>query len=153
MAGFYAPFDIEVAEFSRSLPCKWTHGASHPLEGQNYNYGCHGGNWGSVSLLVATAPNQPEYIDNVRLIWRNWSNETDPRITDADTAQRFVNAVASHFIAPAEVVEVTDKFMRGEKMGWRSGNMQLTISTHQIGGETIHRLEIATRGAQLASTR
>lgn len=142
--GFYSPFAEETQDLVRSLPCEWTHGTAAPLDGETYDFGCHGGRWGSVSLLVDAAEHAPNYIQRVRLIWRSW-DEADPRLSDADIANAFVRELTSRFVAPQLAPEIEQTFMMGKKKAWRSDVAELQVVSYPTEREQIHRLEIKLR--------
>jgi hypothetical protein len=142
--GFYSPFAEETQDLVKSLPCEWTHGQAAPLEGETYDFGCHGGRWGSVSLLVDAADHAPDYIERVRLIWRSWDN-ADPRVSDADVASFFVREITSRFVAPQIAGEIEQSFMSGDKKAWQSNVAELHVVSYPTSREQVHRLEIKLR--------
>lgn len=140
-AGFYAPFSVEKEELMRSLPCTWVHNKSAPTDTTQYDFGCHAGTWGTVSLYLNEARHDPGYISAVRLIWREWQ-AGNPYSSDKPVAQKFLKEVTERFTSPQLATQLAEDFFGQADQTYDAGPFLVTYTFTTGQHQNTHRLSI-----------
>ncbi len=134
-------FEEEKISVLKNLQCAWTYGASSAHEVQSYDFGCRGGNFASVNLLIDRDNIEPEKIRTIRLIWQE-NDRRGGRAADRATAKEFVGYLADRFLRrrPQELFDLFFSENSGEIVTGRY-HFRYTY-TDNIAGP-VHRLEIS----------
>lgn len=123
------------------LPCQWLHGKSSPHQRQQYDFGCHGGMWGSVSLFLDVFPQEPEQVQRIRLLWREWNPGYRPD-SEKNTAALFLKHVVERFTPAVAAHEVWDAFWQRQAVAGKTGNHHIRYDWRMTPTHRLHRLEI-----------
>ena len=136
---------LETSTFTEEFDCHWLSQGRAAFDKERFDHACHGGRWGTASLLVDEATGYPKYVGRVRLIWREWAHE-DARVSEKDVAGTFVKAVTDRLVPPSQTNFVNDLFLGRSNQMIDLGNGALLLYTYKTQKNAgIHRLEIRAR--------
>lgn len=139
----FRPLAEEMDFWENSGLCTFQHGPNIPLTTNSYAYGCHGGKWGSVSLLMNTYPSQPSQTRKVRLLWKNWKAEARP-INEEPVAAAFLYQLARRY-APETRDRLVSTFLQDDDTVWSTTHTHFDYTHTDKGQYYLHRLVLSLK--------
>ena len=137
----YTHFNVEKQELMDSLPCEWSHGRSGVWDTSYYDFGCHGGKWGGVSLFLDEHPTDKNYIHRIRLLWKEW-DQGNHYMNEEAVADKFLTEVVNRFV-PAPIANDVKRLFYSNKdstITMDGAEIIYTLTPHKT--YDLHRLEI-----------
>jgi hypothetical protein len=146
-AGFKPPkfisFEEEIVRIMEELPCVWTHGKADSQSVEQYDFGCHAGEWGSVSLYLDRKNDAPESVQRVRLLWKEKNPKYAIGANEEEVAREFVEFVARNYAPQLELVRTV--FFDTKHDNFNTTQLHFDYSYVKSTMYGLHRLEITEK--------
>lgn len=141
----FMKFEEEVTRIMEDAPCAWTHGKADPQSIVQYDFGCHGGEWGSVSLYLNKKKNAPDYVQNMRILWKEKEPGYAIGADEAVVAEDFMEFIARSYSTDFELLRTI--FMGTKETNFSTTNLHFDYTYTQSKIYGLHRLEIIQTGS------
>jgi len=136
----FMEFEQEVSRIMEEAPCEWTHGKADPQSVIQYDFGCHGGKWGNVSLYVDRKKNADESVRSMRLLWKEKEPEYYIGDNDKQIAEEFIAFLSRAYAPDFKLLKTV--FMGTKQSNFSTSHLNFDYTYTQSKMYGLHRLEI-----------
>lgn len=133
-------FEEEAKRIAESAPCEWIHGAADPQSVTQFDFGCHGGKWGTVSLYLDRKEEADDSVSRIRLLWKEKEPEYALQDNERSIAEEFVLFIARAYAPDYDLLRSVFMGTQQRKFSTTRLDFDYTYTQSEVYG--LHRLEI-----------